>query len=392
MVAPSTTPTAPLQAARELAPWIREVADEIDFQRELPTELANAIADAGLFRMLVPKSLGGGELDPSTHIQVIEEIAKADGSTAWCVNQGAVFATHSAYLEPDAAYQIWGENPRSVVANGPAPLGAEAEVVEDGYRVTGRWTFSSGCRHATWLAGIATIVENGQKRRLPNGEPEVRLMLLPKTSANVLDTWDVRGLRGTGSHHFTVDDLFVPQAHTVMSHTDPVRESGPLYRYPIFLHFASGFASVSLGIARTALDALIELAGGKTPRGQKHTMRDQALVQSQIGRAEATWRAARAYLHQTVGDVWEAVSTSHKMTLEQRIQLRLATTHTIRMAAETVDIVYNASGVNAIYGDHIIQRCFQDIHVVTQHIQGRLTYYELVGQYFLGLDIDKQWL
>ncbi len=380
-----------LEAIRELVPQIRAAADQIEAQRELPPELVDALADAGMFRLLVPRSLGGSELDLPTYIRIIEEIARADGSTAWCVNQGAVFATNAAFLPKEVAQHIWGENPRAVIANGPAPS-AEARVVEGGYRVTGRWTFSSGCRHATWLAGFATIVECDQPRRRSDGTLEARYMLFPKSEAEIIDTWHVYGLRGTGSHHFVVTNLFVPREYTVWTYEDPALESGPLYLYPMRLLFAQGFASVALGVARSAIDAMIDLSGGKTPRGEKALLRDQALVQAQVGQAEATWRAARAFLHETVCEVWEAVSSTHTITLEQRVLVRMATTHAIRLAAETVDKVYNVSGANAIYTSNPIQRCFQDIHVITQHIQSRLSHYELVGQFFLGLTPSQEWL
>jgi len=390
MVTTSPPRLTPLEAARALAPRIRAAADEIDTQRELPCDLAEAIADAGLFRMLVPQSLGGSELDPPTHIQVIEAIARADGSTAWCVNQGSVFATHAAFLPKEVACQIWAEDPRAVIANGPTPISAQAVAVEGGYRVTGRWTFSSGCRHATWLAGITTIVEQGRPRLHPDGTPAARYMLFPQSEADIIDVWHVRGLRGTGSHQFAVADLFVPGDRTVSRAADPVQEPGPLYVYPMGLLFASGFASVAVGVARRALAEVIELAGGKKPRGQKDLLRDQAMVQSHIGRAEAIWHATRAYLHDTVRSVWAAVAASGEITLEQRALLRLAATHTIRQAAEAVDIAYTLAGSTAVFMNSLLQRCFQDIHVITQHLQGRLAHYETVGQFFLGIAPETQ--
>lgn len=387
----STQSLPPLEAARKLAPQIRALADEIERQRELPTELTEAIADSALLRMLMPRSLGGNELDPPTYIRVIEEIARADGSTGWCVNQGSVFATNTAFLAPEVGRLIWGASPRSTVANGPSPT-AEAIPVNGGYRVTGEWTFSSGCRHATWLAGFATIMENGQPRRHTDGSPAARYMLFPKEQAEIIDVWQVSGLRGTGSHNFAVRDLFVPSERTVWSYADPLRESSPLYLYPMVLLFACGFASVAIGVARTALDTVIELAGGKKPRGDHDPLRYQGTVQMQIGRAESIWRSARALLHETVREVWEEVSTNRAITLEQRIDLRMATTHAIRLAAEVVDIAYNTSGTTAIYTQHPLQRCFQDIHVITQHIQGRIAHYESIGQFALGLEPSEQWL
>ena len=391
MTASRTNTLSPLEAARALAPQIRALADEIEEQRELPRPLFEALADAGLFRMLIPRSLGGSELDLPSYIQVIEEIAQADASTAWCINQGGVFATNSARLSPEVARQIWVETPRSVVANGPAPS-AQAQVVEGGYQVTGRWTFSSGCRHASWLAGFAVIVEGGRSRRLPDGTPEIRYMLFPTSQAEVIDAWHVAGLRGTGSHHFAVADLFVPRERTVWAATDPPREPGPLYVFPTVLLFAAGFASVATGTARAALDALIELAGGKTPRGTQGVMREQPLVQNQVGQAEAHLRSAQALVAETVREVWEAVCASGAITLEQRALLRLATTHAIRLAAQVIDLAYTAGGATSIYAGSPIQRRFQDIHVITQHIQGRLAHYESVGRFFLGLEPDFQWL
>ena len=391
MTASRTNTLSPLEAARALAPQILAFADEIEEQRELPRPLFEALADAGLFRMLIPRSLGGSELDLPSYIHVIEEIAQADASTAWCINQGGVFATNSARLPEAVARQIWVETPRSVVANGPAPS-AQAQVVEGGYRVTGRWTFSSGCRHASWLAGFAVIVEGGRSRRLSDGTPEIRYMLFPASQAEIIDAWHVAGLRGTGSHHFAVADLFVPRERTVWAATDPPREPGPLYVFPTVLLFAAGFASVAIGVARSALDELIELAGGKTPRGAKGALRDQALAQSQVGHAEAHLRSARALLRETVGEIWEAVCASGAITLEQRAVLRLATTHAIRLSEQVIDLVYNAAGATAIYQSSPLQRRFQDMHVITQHIQGRLAHYESAGRFFLGLEPDFQWL
>ncbi|GIX49223.1 MAG: acyl-CoA dehydrogenase [Candidatus Tectimicrobiota bacterium] len=381
---------SPLETAHALAPRIHARAAEIEAQRELPPDLVAELIDAGFFRLLVPRSLGGAELDLPTYVEVIEVLAHADGSTAWCVNQGAVFATNAAYVREEVARRIWGD-PRTVVANGPAPS-ATATVVPGGYRVSGRWTFSSGCCHANWLAGFAVILDGDTPRRRPDGTPEARYMLFPKEAAEIIDTWQVRGLRGTGSHHFAVRDLFVPSACTVWSYSDPPREPGPLYVYPMVLLFASGFAAVALGVARCALDAFVALANEKKPRGDEQPLREQPLVQAQMGQAEATWRAARAFLYETVRDVWEAVCRTRTITLEQRVRLRLATTHAIRQAAQAVDLVYHASGATAIYISHPIQRCFQDIHVITQHVQARLAHYEAVGRFFLGLEPPQQWL
>jgi len=383
-----TETRSPLEAARELAPKIRAAADEIDAERELPRPLFEALADAGLFHLALPRALGCPELDLPTYIQVIEELAKADASTAWIINQGAIFATYAARMPREAARAIWIDVPRSVVANTPAAT-AKAVVAPGGYRVTGRQGFSTGCRHASWVAAHAQVVEDGQVRLQADGQPEARYLFVPVAEARLLDTWLVRGMRGTGTHHFAVDDVFVPEARTVLSATAPLVDTGLLYRIPRTLAFASGDAAAALGLARTCLEAFFELAGAKTPRAMIGLLRDQPMVQAEVGRAEANLRAGRALLTETVRDVWAAVTAAGALTLDQRAALRIATTHGIRLAVQVVDSVYNAAGATAIYDGHVLQRHFQDVHVISQHMQSRLANYELVGRHWLGLPIDE---
>ncbi|MGH7323932.1 MAG: acyl-CoA dehydrogenase family protein [Candidatus Rokuibacteriota bacterium] len=380
-------PPLPLDAARKLAPLVRSSADETDAERELPRPLFEALADAGLFHLALPRTLGCPELDLPTYIPVIEEIGKADASTGWVVNQCAIFATYAARMPRDVARAIWIDTPRSIVANTPAAT-AQAVVVPGGYRVTGRQGFSTGCRHAAWLAAHATIVENGQPR-LEGGQPETRYLFVPAAEAELLDTWRVRGMRGTGTHHFAVRDVFVPAERTVHSVTAPLQETGPLYQIPRTLLFASGDAAIALGMARTCLTTFFELAGAKAPRAMEALLRDQSMIQNAVGQAEAALRSGRAFLTETVREIWAAVTSSRGLTLDQRAALRLATTHGIRLAVQVVDTVYNAAGVTAIYDGHLLQRHFQDVHVISQHLQGRLSHYELVGRHWLGLKVDE---
>jgi alkylation response protein AidB-like acyl-CoA dehydrogenase len=379
--------TEPLDAARALAPRVRACAEEIERARALPRALFEALADAGIFHLLVPRSLGGRELDPPTYIQVIEVFGKADASTAWAVNQGAVYATYAARMPREAARAIWMDVPRAVVANSPAPT-ATASPVPGGYRVTGRQGFSTGCRHAAWLAAHATVVEGGEVRRLPDGTPDARYLFVPAAEGEIVDTWTVRGMRGTGTHHFAVQDVFVPEARTVLSVNPPFYEKGPLYQIPRTLLFASGDAAAALGVARACLDAFIELAGSKSPRNMV-LLRDQPMIQDMVGHAEADLRAGRAFLVETVGEIWAKASATGALTLDERAALRLATTHGIRAAVKVVDAVYNAAGVTAIYDGTLLQRQFQDIHVISQHLQARFAHYELVGRHWLGLPVEE---
>lgn len=375
-----------LDAARKLAPMIRSCADQIEADRELPRPLFEALADAGLFLLALPRALGGVEIDLPTYVQVLEEIGKADASTGWIVNQCAIFATYAARMPRDVAHLIWIDTPRSIVANTPLAT-AQAIVVPRGYRVTGRQGFSTGCRHASWLAARARIFENGQLR-LQDDQPEQRYLFVPAAEAELLDTWHVRGMRGTGTHHFAVNDVFVPAERTVLQAGAPLLETGPLFQIPRTLLFASADAAIALGVARSCLLAFYELAGAKTPRAMQATLRDQPLIQAAVGQAEANLRSGRAFLSEAVGEIWSEATSTGTTTQERRAVLRLATTHAIRLAVDVVDTVYNASGVTTIYEGNLIQRHFQDIHVISQHLQGRLSHYELVGQHWLGLQTD----
>ena len=379
---------SPLDVVRKLVPQIQACADEIEAARELPRPLFEALADAGLFHLALPRALGFPEIDLPTYIQVIEELAKADGSTAWAVNQGSIFATYASRMPPDLARLIWVDTPRSVVANTPSPS-AKAVVVPGGYRVTGKQGFSTGCRHAAWLASHARIIEDGHPRLLANGQPETRYLFVPVAEAELLDTWHVRGLRGTGTHHFAVRDLYVPETRSVLSATAPLIETGPLYQLPRTLLFASGDASVALGVARGCLTTFIELAGAKAPRSVSGLLRDQPMVQADVGQADAHLRAGRAFLTEAVRDIWTEVSTGGTVSLDQRATLRIAATHAIRLSIQVVDTLYNAAGATPFYEDHLIQRRFQDIHVISQHIQSRRSHYELVGRHWLGLQTDE---
>src|SRR5919198_2513334 len=314
---PETEVPSLLEVARKLVPQIQSYAEEIEAARELPRPLFEALADAGMFHMALPRALGCPEIDLPTYIQVIEELGKADASTAWVINQGGIFATYASRMPRDIARAIWIDTPRSVVSNIPAPS-AQAVVVPGGYRVTGQQGFSTGCRHASWVAPHAQIIEHGRPRLLENGQPETRYLFVPVAEAELLDTWHVRGLRGTGTHHFAVHDVFVPAERSLLARTAPLIETGPLYQIPRGLVFASGDAAVALGVARAALTTFYELAGAKTPRRTQGLLRDQPMVQADIGHAEAHLRTGRAFLTEAVRDLWATVTATGSINLEQR--------------------------------------------------------------------------
>src|SRR6185295_17374663 len=279
-----TPPPSVLEAARRLAPLVRDHAAETETNRELPKPVFHALADAGLYLMCVPRAVGGLEIDFPTYIQVLEELGKADASTAWTVSQGANWATYSARIARDAAREIWIDTPRAVVSNTPGAT-AKAVAVPGGFRVTGRQPFSTGCMHASWMAAHAQVIENGEVRLL-NGKPEARYCLIPRAQVELLDTWHTRGMRGTGTNTFEVKDVFVPAERTVFPYGASLVTGGPRYKIPLTLGFGAGDGMVALGLARNCMEAFFEVAGSKSPRNMKGLLRDQAITQFAVGQAE----------------------------------------------------------------------------------------------------------
>jgi alkylation response protein AidB-like acyl-CoA dehydrogenase len=377
-----------VERARELGPQLDAAAEEIELRRELPEPIVEALIERGLFRLLLPRALGGAELPPAVYVQVIEEVAKHDASTAWCLGQATGCTMTSALLEPEVAREIFGGK-RGILAWGP-PGPAEAHTVPGGYRLTGSWSFASGSHHASWLgAHVAILTEDGTARLRPDGGPVVRTLLFPKASAEFTDIWHVIGLKGTGSDSYTVTDLFVPEKYTVLREAEPKpRQPGLLYAFSSSNIYSSGFAGVALGIARSALDAFIELARDKIPRGAKRTLRDNNVVQSQVAQSEARLRAARAFLLGSLEQIWRDVAQSRRLTLDHNTTTRLASNWAIHQACEVVDTAYHAAGATAIFESNPFERRFRDIHTVIQQYQGRQVHFETVGQVLLGLQAE----
>jgi alkylation response protein AidB-like acyl-CoA dehydrogenase len=370
--------------ARALAPLISREADEIERTRRLTVPVVSALIENELYRVLLPQSLGGSEAPPEIFMQMLEEVAKADASTAWCLGQCSVCAMTAAYLDPDAAGEIFNAPP-GILAWGA--IAGEVQAVPGGYRATGRWDFASGSRQASWLGAHVQVVEaDGTRRRKPNGAPEVRTILFPVASATMYDVWDVIGLNGTGTDSYSVDNLFVPEKFAALR-DDPaaLREKGPLYLLATNMVFGLGFAAVSVGVARATLDAAVALARGKTPAGLK-TMRENNAVQGMIGRTEAGLRAARAYLYATASEVWRDLTHTGNLRDDHRAALRLVSTWTIHQAASVVDAAYHMAGATAVFSANKFERRFRDMHAIAQQIQARDTHYEDVGRAILAAD------
>jgi indole-3-acetate monooxygenase len=368
---------------------VAAASSEIESTRRLPPALLDRLHQAGLFRLLLPRSSNGIETDPMTFFHVIETIARADASTAWCLSQAGGCAMSAAYLDVPVARAIFSDDPRAVLAWGPGPK-VKAIECDGGYKVTGVWSFASGGRHATWLGAHCPITRaDGSPGLDTNGVQLERTMLVRTEDVQWTDIWNTVGLRGTASDQFALDDFFVRADHSITREFDQeCRESGPLYRMGSGTCYQVGFAAVACGIARGALDSFIDVARNKVARGQKSSLRDNAVVQSGLAQAEVHLRAARGFVLQSMSDVWKALSEGATITVEQRVTIRMAATHAIHKAREAVDFAYNAAGATAIFENHPLERRFRDIHTVTQQLQGRLSHFETVGAWMLGADAD----
>jgi indole-3-acetate monooxygenase len=373
-----------LALARALAPQIAALTDRIEAERRLPAELLAALFDAGLYRLLLPRAFAGIESDPVTFVEIIETVAKADASTAWCLCQAAGCSMVAAFVPPSVAATVFGRDKRAVLAWGPGP--GRAIATDGGYRVSGTWSFASGGRHATWLGGMCSVVT-------ADGTPAIRTALFPAAQATMTDIWQVIGLRGTASDAFAVDDLFVPADYMVTRDDQASRrEAGPLYCFPTSSLYAAGFAGVALGIARATLDAFLVLARDKTPRGFKSTLRENAVIQADIARAEARLGAARYFLIGSLQEIWREVAATNDLSLAQRMRIRLAATYAIDQATAVVDAAYHAAGATAIFQSSAFERRFRDIHTVAQQVQGRASHFETVGQFMLGLEPELRFV
>jgi alkylation response protein AidB-like acyl-CoA dehydrogenase len=374
-----------IERARQFGPQLEAASDELERRRELPEPIVERLIDLGMFQLLLPCSLGGAELSPAAYVRVIEEIAKCDASTAWCLGQANGCTMTAVLLDPEVAREIFGSR-RGIVAWGP-PGPAEAREISGGYRLTGTWSFASGSHHATWLgAHVAILGEDGMPRLRPDGGPVIRTLLFPKAAATFSDIWHVIGLRGTGSDSYTVTDLFVPENHTVLREAEPKpRQPGQLYAFSSSNMYSCGFAGVALGIARSTLDAFVELARDKIPRGARSTLRDDNVVQSQVAQSEARLRGARAFLLEALEQIWSDVAQSGQLTADHNTTIRLASTWAIHQASDVVDTAYHAAGATAIFDSNPFERRFRDIHTVIQQYQGRQAHFATVGQMLLGL-------
>jgi alkylation response protein AidB-like acyl-CoA dehydrogenase len=374
-----------VSAVRALGPLVREGADQGERDRRLPEATAQGLSEAGCFRLCRPRELGGLEADPITVLEVVEEIARHDGSAAWCALNSGIAGVLQSFLAPDGAREIG--TALDVVLNGVIAPSGRAVEVEGGYRVSGRWSFVSNCQECSWLAPASIVFDGDTMSAGPTG-PEIVMTWIPAPDYRIIDTWDTAGLRATGSHDVEVSDVFVP-SHRVcpVPLPDPVT-AGALFRFPVVGLWSIAMAATALGIARAAIDELLRLAGTKTPFGMASTLATRATAQIAVCEALAATRSARALLVEETTSVWELVQAGTPVAPDRLGGLRIAATHATAASTFAVDRMYTTAGGTAVFTSSPLQRCLRDVRAITQHLFVAPPTYEMVGKILLGVESD----
>lgn len=364
-----------VQAAESVQELVEAHADKSEQQRRLPKRLVQGLRDAQLFRMCVPAAYGGPEADVLTLVRAIEAVATADGAAGWCTMIASTTSSMSLFLPPEWAQTIYGD-PKAITGGVYAPNG-KATRVDGGWSVTGSWSWGSGSQHCTWITGGTQTDDGG-----------FHLMFLDAADVTIQDTWYSSGLRGTGSHDFSVDGAFVPDGRSVQPRSQKPTIDCPLAAFPNFSLLASGVAAVSLGIARHAIDELVDLAQGKRPLFSSRTISQIGTSQTDLARAEALVRSARAFLHDELHRAWTTASAGGRVDVATRARIRLACVNAAEMSAKAVDLAYTMGGGTSVYETSPLQRCLRDAHTATQHLMVAPRMYEPLGKLLFGHDVD----
>lgn len=381
-----------VQAAAAMRPIIRDHRDEIDREQRLPKTLVEQFHAAGFYRLLRPRELGGQQFDPLTFLRVVELLAEGAGSVGWnlCNNNIAQLVTLG--LPDEGVQEIYGHGGDTAVAGTAVQGGGRAVPVEGGYRVTGRWPFGTGCQESAWMLGSFQIFDGDQIRRSPDGTSVYWRGVFARSEAHIVEgSWDVSGLRATGSFDWTVDDVFLPERRTMVHAGAPLdnqwsRWPGVSYALPAQAWLGPHHSAVITGIARAGIDALIELAAEKTPRGRTVRLCDNPQVQEAVGRADALLNAGRAYRTAAVTEVWNTVAAGKETTLEQRARCRLAAVHAADSAREAMDLMYRQGGSTSYKRESRLAECWRDLNVVGQAVTLLPEWYPIGGRALLKMD------
>jgi alkylation response protein AidB-like acyl-CoA dehydrogenase len=375
-----------VEAARSLRPLVQAHADEAERNRCQSPEVVAAMARAGLFRLAAPEAYGGVEADPISMIRAIEAISEADGATGWTLMIGIeTVGIALGALPPSSAAALLGAHPDLVFAGALNPLGRAREV-EGGLMVSGRWPYSSGCQTADHFWGGCLLTDPGGEPRRVDGQRISRQVVVPRAAYDVVETWDASGLRGSGSHDVVIADVFVPDELVTDVDGTGMRVDTPLFRLPVRSRLAFNKVGVATGVARAALDAFAHLAGEKTPFREFDLLRERPQAQLAMAEAEARLGAARAYVFETVGEMWTATCSGRPVTLRDQARVRLACSHCSAEAVHAVDLVAAQAGITASFPSSPLERAVRDVRVVPQHVMVAPAAIAAAGRVLLGLD------
>ncbi len=383
-----------VQAAAALQPMLRDYREEIEREQRLPKAVVEQLRAAGLYRMVIPRELGGLQVDPLTYLRAVELLAEGAGSVGWNLGNGGVGQLVTLGLPDDGVQEIYGERAATIIAGTAVPGGGQAVSVEGGYRVTGRWQFGTGCQEASWMLGSFQVLgDDGEPRRHPEGGSLYWRGVFARREAEIVPgSWDVTGLRGTGSFDWTVEDVFLPERRTMPQVGIPLenqwsRWPGVTYQLPVQCWVGPHHSAVITGIARAGINALIELAGGKQPRGRPvGLLCDNPQVQDAVGRADAILNAGRAYRSTMITELWNTVASGKETTLEQRARCRLAAVYAADCAREAMDLMYRHGGSTSFKRDSRLAECWRDLHTVGQTVTLAPEWYPIGGRVYLGMD------
>jgi alkylation response protein AidB-like acyl-CoA dehydrogenase len=374
--------------ARALARALGRRSDEIEQARRLPPDVVQMLREAGVFRMNMPRSWGGPEMSPMQQNEVIEHLSKADASVGWCSMIGSDSGLYSAFLDQSVAREMF---PRldMIMAGLVYPVG-RAERVEGGYRVTGRWTFGSGCTHCDWLAGGCLVYDRGRPLLVDGKLPEWRIVIAPPSSYTIHDTWVTTGLAGSGSHDYEARDLFVPAERT-FTFRDESRRPGALYRRPdAFLRKMPG---IPLGVARAAIDYVIEAARTRFDMPAMVPCTEVPRIQAAVAKAETMLGAARAYVFESLAAQWARLEAGDEPTAPERSSVMLARMNAFQASRDVVSLMYDTLGGSAVYSDKTpLDRHLRDVTTMCQHTMGQRKVREWAGQLLLTGESDAPFL
>ena len=368
-----------LASARALFPTIRKAQKAIDTGRRLPSPLVDALSEAGVFRIAMPGAWSGPEMSPLDQIELMEILAYADPSTAWCVSILSDSGFYAGFLEEPVAQKLFPDLDARC-AGMLAPVG-HAEIVPGGYRVTGHWAFGSGSLHATHLTGGCLVMNDGKPIIEDNGLPRWRVMIFDPADVEILDTWHTTGLRGSGSNDYSLTDVFVPDEHSFHVLDQPKR-SEPLYAYHGF--FFANVPGIPFGLARAALDEARKVAETKRSYPSLQPLVQDAQIQTDFGEAEAILAAARAFVSDSIGNAWQTLERGDPLTLEQRAKIGLCIVFAGQSAQRIVDLACGIVGSTALYEKSPLERLRRDMIAISSHMVHQRKTYGAAGRVLLG--------